>query len=43
MEFLSALVTYGVKFIMLGLVAFGAIMLGIWLRKRKNNAAVEEE
>lgn len=43
MEFLSALVTYGVKFIMLGVVAFGAIMLGIWLRKRKNNAAVEEE
>ncbi len=43
MEFLSALVTYGVKFIVMGAAAFGAIMLGIWLRKRKNNAAVEEE
>ena len=43
MEFLSALVTYGVKFIVMGAAAFGAVMLGIWLRKRKNNAAVEEE
>lgn len=41
MAFLSALVTYGVKFIVLGAVAFGAIMLGILLRKRKN--AAEEE
>ena len=43
MEFLSALVTYGLKFIVLGAVAFGAILLGIFLRKRKNVAAVAEE
>ena len=42
MEFLGALVTYGVKFILLGAVAYGAIMLGIFLRKRKNTATAEE-
>ena len=29
MEFLGALVTYGLKFVVLGAVAFGAILLGI--------------
>ena len=43
MEFLGALVTYGLKFIVLGAAAFGAIMLGIWLRKRKNASAAAEE
>lgn len=43
MEFLSALVTYGLKFIVLGAAAFGAVMLGIWLRKRKNAATEENE
>ena len=42
MEFLGALVTYGLKFIVLGAAAFGAIMLGIFLRKRKNAATAEE-
>lgn len=42
MAFLGAVVTYGLKFIMMGAVAFGAVMLGIWLRKRKNAAAGEE-
>lgn len=42
MEFVSALVTYGVKFVVFGAVAFGAVMLGCWLRKRKNAAAEEE-
>ncbi len=42
MEFLGALVTYGLKFIVLGAAAFGAIMLGIFLRKRKNTATAEE-
>ena len=36
MAILGALVSYGVKFILLGAVAFGAILLGIWMRKRKN-------
>ena len=43
MEFLGAFVTYGLKFIVLGAVAFGAILLGICLRKRKNASSVEEE
>ncbi|MBQ8799875.1 MAG: hypothetical protein IJZ55_09950 [Lachnospiraceae bacterium] len=43
MEFLGALVTYGLKFIVLGAVAFGAILLGIFLRKRKNAATAEQE
>ena len=42
MQFLGALVEYGLKFVVLGAVAFGAIMLGIWLRKRKNKAVSEE-
>lgn len=42
MEFLGALVTYGLKFIVLGAVAFGAILFGIRLRKRKNAATAEE-
>lgn len=42
MEFLSALVTYGVKFVVFGAVVFGAILLGCWLRKRKNKASIEE-
>jgi len=42
MEFLGALVTYGLKFIVLGAVAFGSILLGIWLRKRKNATTAEE-
>lgn len=42
MEFLGALVTYGLKFIVLGAAAFGAILLGIWLRKRKNTATAKE-
>lgn len=36
MEFIDAFVSTGVKFLLFGVVAFGAIMLGIWLRKRKN-------
>lgn len=43
MEFLGALVTYGLKFIVLGAVAFGAILLGCWLRKRKNASTEIEE
>ena len=43
MEFLSAIVTYGLKFIVLGAVAFGAILLGIFLRKRKNASIAAEE
>lgn len=43
MDFLGALVTYGLKFIVLGAAAFGAIMLGIFLRKRKNAASAAEE
>ena len=42
MEFLGALITYGVKLIVLGAVAFGAILLGIGLRKRKNASVAEE-
>lgn len=42
MEFLSALVTSGVKFIVFGAVAFGAVLCGCWLRKRKNAAASDE-
>lgn len=42
MEFLGALMTYGLKFIVLGAVAFGAILLGIFLRKRKNAVTAEE-
>ncbi len=42
MEFLGALITYGVKFIMFGAVGFGAILLGIGLRKRKNASVAEE-
>lgn len=42
MEFVDALVSTGVKFLMFGGVAFGAIMLGIWLRKRKNERVEEE-
>ena len=34
--------TYGLKFIVLGAVAFGANLLGIFLRKRKNAATAEE-
>ncbi|MBR6536575.1 MAG: hypothetical protein IKT67_05190 [Lachnospiraceae bacterium] len=43
MEFLGALVTYGLKFIVLGAAAFGAILLGIFMRKRKNAATAAEE
>ena len=42
MEFLSAFITYGLKFVVLGAVAFGAILAGCWLRKRKNASAAEE-
>lgn len=42
MEFLGALITYGLKFVVLGAVAFGAVLLGIFLRKRKNAATAEE-
>jgi len=42
MEFLKALLTEGMQFIVMAGVAFGAVLLGITLRKRKN-AAKEEE
>ena len=42
MEILGAFVTYGLKFIVLGATAFGAVMLGIRLRKRKNASVVQE-
>lgn len=42
MEFLKALLTEGLQFIVMAGVAFGAVLLGIMLRKRKN-AAKEEE
>lgn len=42
MDFLDAFVSTGVKFLLFGGVAFGAIMLGIWLRKRKNANADQE-
>ncbi len=43
MEFLEALIRDGLIFIVTGAAAFGAILLGIFLRKRKNAAAAEEE
>lgn len=42
MEFLKALLTEGVQFVVMGAVAFGAVLLGICLRKRKNRATEEE-
>ncbi len=42
MEFLKALLMDGMQFIVMAGVAFGAVLLGIMLRKRKN-AAKEEE
>lgn len=42
MEFLGAFITSSVKFLVLGAVAFGAVLLGIWLRKRKNASAEQE-
>jgi len=42
MEFLRALVTEGLTFVVMGAAAFGAVLLGIWLRKRKNARAEEE-
>ena len=42
MEFLKALLTEGLQFIIMGAVAFGAVLLGIRIRKRKN-AGTEEE
>lgn len=42
MEFLKALLTEGMQFVVMAGVAFGAVLLGIKLRKRKN-AAKEEE
>ena len=43
MEFLEALVRESLIFVVTGAAAFGAILLGIFLRKRKNAAAAEEE
>ncbi len=42
MEFLEAFISSSVMFLVFGGVAFGAIMLGIWLRKRKNANANQE-
>lgn len=42
MEFLKALLTEGIQFIVMAGVAFGAVLLGCKLRARKN-AAKEEE
>ncbi|MDD5899808.1 MAG: hypothetical protein PUC30_08410 [Lachnospiraceae bacterium] len=42
MEFLKALLTEGLQFIIMGAAAFGAVMLGIRFRKRKNAGAEEE-
>jgi len=35
MEFLKALISEGLQFVVMGAVAFGAVLLGIWLRKRR--------
>lgn len=43
MEFLGALVIEGFTFVVMGAAAFGAVLLGIWLRKRKNARAEENE
>ncbi len=43
MAFLEALIREGLIFVVTGAAAFGAILLGIWLRKRKNAAAAAEE
>lgn len=42
MEFLGALITYGLKFIVLGAVALGGVLFGSFLRKRKNASTAEE-
>lgn len=42
MEFFKALLTEGLQFVVMAGVAFGAVILGSKLRKRKN-AAKEEE
>ncbi len=42
MEFLEAFVSSSVMFLLFGGVAFGAILLGIWMRKRKNTNAEKE-
>ena len=42
MGFIDAFVSSSVMFLIFGGVAFGAVMLGIWLRKRKN-AKTENE
>ena len=42
MAFLEALIREGLIFVVTGAAAFGAILLGIWLRKRKNTATAEE-
>ncbi len=43
MEFLEALIREGLIFVVSGAAAFGAILLGIFLRKRKNAAAAEQD
>ncbi|MGN1084938.1 MAG: hypothetical protein ACI4QX_08030 [Lachnospiraceae bacterium] len=43
MEFLKALLTESIQFVVMAAVAFGAILLGIKLRRRKNAAAEENE
>ena len=43
MEFLGALVTYGLKFILLGAVAFGAILLGGFFAKRKARTSIRKD
>ena len=42
MAFLEELIREGLIFVVTGAAAFGAILLGIWLRKRKNTATTEE-
>ena len=39
MEFLSAIIAEGVQYVFMLAVAFGAILLGINLRKRKDRKA----
>ncbi len=43
MEFLKALLSEGLQVVVMIAAAFGAAMLGIYLRKRKNATAEENE
>jgi len=43
MAFFEALIREGLVFVVTGAAAFGAVLLGIWLRKRKNAATEAQE